>query len=501
MPKTLRPSTLAASVALSLLLAGCSFAPEHRRPDVDLPAHWSGTGQGASLQGAAATAAAASAAAASAAAQLDWQSFVSDDTLRGLVAQALARNRNLRQTLLDVEAARAVYRVQRADRLPGLDLQAGGTRQRTPADLNGTGEARTQSTYQAGVGLAAFELDLWGRARNLSDAALQEYLATDEAARAVQISLVAEVIQAYLTRDGALHRQALATRTLQSREAALALVAQRRAAGTASALDYQEALGLAGQARAEQARIERAFRQAGHALALLAGDTALALPSGPTTPGPAALLVQDIAAGAPSDLLIHRPDIRAAEHRLRARNASIGAARAAFFPRISLTGLFGSSSAELSDLFGGGQRTWSFAPQVTLPLFDGGRNRANLDLATLRRDSAVAAYEGTVQTAFREVADALAATDTLRREEAARRSVAATGAEALRLSEARWRAGVDNHLRYLDAQRSDFANQTALIEASTERQIAVATLFKVLGGGWPVQDGRMAMGPQQPPRP
>ncbi|MEG0412578.1 MAG: TolC family protein, partial [Comamonas sp.] len=191
--------------------------------------------------------------------------------------------------------------------------------------------------------------------------------------------------------------------------------------------------------------------------------------------------------GAPSELLTYRPDIKAAEHRLQARNASIGAARAAFFPRISLTGLFGSSSAELSDLFSGGQRAWSFMPQIYLPIFDGGRNRANLDLATLRRDSAVAAYEGTVQTAFREVADALAATDTLRHEEVAREQLAQSGMESLRLAEARWRGGVDSQLRYLDAQRSDFSNRMSLIETATQRQIALATLFKVLGGGWPQQ--------------
>lgn len=467
-----RSAVRALPLALALLLAGCAFAPAHQRPDTALPAQWSPT----------------AALTAPAAAPLDWQSFVTDATLRGLVAQALAHNRNLRQTLLDVEAARASYRVQRADRLPELALQGGGTRQRTPADLSGTGAAQLQSSYQAGVGLAAFELDLWGRVRDLSEAALQEYLATDEARRAVQVSLVAEVIQAYLTRDGALQRQALAARTLASREAGLALVAQRRAAGTASALDHAEAQGLAEQARAEQARIERALRQSGHALALLVGDTALALPE---RPGAATLLVQDIAPGTPSDLLTERPDIRAAEHRLRARNASIGAARAAFLPRISLTGLLGSSSAELSQLFAGGQRAWSFTPQLTLPLFDAGRNRAGLDLATLRRDAAVAGYEAAVQTAFREVMDALAATDTLRREEVARRAVAASGAQALRLSEARWRAGVDSHLRYLDAQRSDFANQSALIEARTERQIAVATLFKVLGGGWPRHDAAL----------
>ena len=197
------------------------------------------------------------------------------------------------------------------------------------------------------------------------------------------------------------------------------------------------------------------------------------------------MLLQEIAAGAPSELLERRPDILAAEHQLQSRNASIGAARAAFFPSISLTGLFGSSSADLSNLFDGGQRAWSFTPQITLPIFAGGRNTANLDLSHVRKDIAVAAYEKTIQTAFKEVADALAATDTLRREEASRRALAESSLEAMRLSEARYRGGVDSHLRYLDAQRSAFTDQLSYIEVSTQRQMALASLFKALGGGWP----------------
>ncbi|KAF1051499.1 MAG: Outer membrane protein OprJ [Stenotrophomonas maltophilia] len=199
------------------------------------------------------------------------------------------------------------------------------------------------------------------------------------------------------------------------------------------------------------------------------------------------MLVQDIAAGTPSELIARRPDILAAEHRLKARHADIGAARAAFFPRISLTGSFGTSSAELSGLFDSGSRAWSFVPNLSLPLFDAGRNRANLDLAEVRRDSAVAAYEERVQSAFREVADALAATDTLRREEAARQALAATSDETLKLAQARYASGVDNHLRYLDAQRSSFANDAALIQSRTDRQLALVDLYRALGGGWSVR--------------
>lgn len=464
------------ALAAAMLLAGCSLAPSYQRPEAPIPAQWT-DGTRASQEGAAGTPTA------SAAATLDWQAFVTDDTLRALIELALANNRSLRQTLLDVDAARALYRVQRADRLPDIEVEGSGMRQRVPEDLRVPGTSAVQGSYQAGVGLAAFELDLFGRVRNLSEAAVQEYLATEEAARSAQISLVAEVIQAYLTREAAQQRYRLASRTLQARETSLELIAQRRRLGAATELDYQEALGLTQQVRVELERIDREFRQASNALALLVGVTDVR-PRLPASPLTGTLLVQDLAPGTPSELLALRPDIRAAEHRLQSRNASIGAARAAFFPRISLTGLFGSSSAELSDLFESGQRTWSFAPRITLPIFDGGRNAANLDLAQVRKDMAVAAYEQAIQIAFREVSDALAATDTLRREEAAQRALVQSSAETLRLSEARYRSGADDYLRYLDAQRNDFANRMSLVQVETQRQIALTTLFRTLGGGW-----------------
>jgi multidrug efflux system outer membrane protein len=475
------PRSLGALI-LTAALAGCSMAPVYQRPDAPIPTQF-GQPDAMAPSAAAATAAAASAAAASAAGTLDWQQFVTDEPLRQLVTLALDNNRDLRQAVLNIEAARAQYRIERADRLPGINAQGTGTRQRVPGDLNSTGSAGVQSSYQAGIGLTSFEIDLFGRVRSLSDAALQEYFATEETAHSTRISLVAEVIQAYLTRDSALRRMLVTEQTLASREASLELIVKRRQAGTATALDYQEALGLTEQARAERERMDREVRQAGNALGLLVGVNDLS-PYLPKQLAASTVLVQEIAAGAPSELLERRPDILAAEHQLQSRNASIGAARAAFFPSITLTGLFGSSSADLSNLFDGGQRAWSFTPQITLPIFSGGRNVANLDLATVRRDIAVAKYEQTIQTAFKEVADALAATDTLRREEASRRALAESSQEAMRLSEARYRGGVDSHLRYLDAQRSAFTDQLSYIDVSTQRQIALATLFKALGGGW-----------------
>lgn len=457
----------ACTLLLALSLAGCSMAPTYERPEAPVASSWSSpaakTGQAAS--------------------NLDWQTFIVDSELRNLVGVALDNNRSLRQTLLDIEQARAQYRIQRADRVPGLNAAANGNRQRLPGDLSNTGSSAVSSSYQVGLALPEYELDLFGRVKSLTDAALEQYLSTEAAARSARIALIAEVSQAYLTYDGAQRRLQLTEQTLASREDSLGLISQRRSAGAATALDYQEALGLVEQSRAELESNARQKQQALNALVLLLG-TADAAKRIPQLPQDKPMLIQDIAPGTPSELIERRPDILAAEHVLKARNADIGAARAAFFPRISLTGSFGTSSAEMSGLFDGGSRSWSFVPTLSLPIFDAGRNSANLDLAKVRKDSAVAAYEGTIQTAFREVADALAATDTLRREEAARRALANTTNETLKLAKARYEGGVDSHLRYLDAQRSNFVNESAYIETSTQRQIALVDLFRALGGGW-----------------
>ncbi|WP_313322280.1 efflux transporter outer membrane subunit [Stutzerimonas nitrititolerans] len=463
MPKN---TSLAPIFLLAFALGGCSLAPSYQRPEAPIAEHWRADTNPQAVAGHV----------------LDWQAFIVDPQLRRLVGIALANNRSLRQSLLDIEQARAQYRIQRADRVPNLAGTATGTRQRVPADLS-NGISTQVSSYQVGLTLPEYELDLFGRVKSLSEAAVEQYLATEAAARAAQVAMVAEVSQAYLTYAGAQQRLELVQRTLASREQSLSLTSQRRTAGTATALDYQEALGLVEQSRAELEVTLREQKQAFNALVLLLGtpDAASAIPAEPREQ---LRLLQDVAPGAPSELLEHRPDILAAEHRLKARNADIGAARAAFFPRISLTGTYGSSSEQLSGLFQGGSRSWSFVPTLSLPIFDAGRNRANLDLAEVRRDSAVAEYEGSIQTAFREVADALAARDTLQREESARRALAATSTQALKLARARYEGGVDDHLRYLDAQRSSFVNELAVIETATQRQIALVSLFRSLGGGW-----------------
>lgn len=450
-------------LAVALLTAGCSMAPAYERPPAPVSEEWT-DGTTRTPMGEVAS-------------HLDWHAFVVDKTLRNLIDLALVNNRDLRQTLLNVEAARAQYRIQRAERLPNVALDATGVRQR------GSESSPVESSYQVGVGLTAFELDVFGRVRNLSEAALQEYLATERAGHTARVSLVAEVIQAYLTREGAQHRYAIGTQILEARERSLELMAQLRARGFVNDLEYQEAVGLRDQVKVDLERIDREFRQSSNALSLLLGvpDANEHLPK---TYSSSVLLVQEIAPGTPSTLLVRRPDIHAAEHQLKARNASIGAARAAFFPRISLTGSLGRSSTELSDLFGPGTRSWSFSPQLNLSIFDSGANRANLDLAHVRKDIAIAAYEHSIQVAFREVSDALAATDTLKREEASQTDVVKASDKALELSEARYRSGLDDHLRFLEAQRNNFASEMALIEVQTQRQIALSTLFRTLGGGW-----------------
>ena len=395
---------------------------------------------------------------------------------------ALDNNRSLRQTLLDIEAARAQYRIQRADRVPGLNAAATGNRQRQPADLSAGNRSEVASSYQVGLALPEYELDLFGRVKSLTDAALQQYLASEEAARAARIALVAEVSQAYLSYDGALRRLALTRQTLVSREYSFALIDQRRAAGAATALDYQEALGLVEQARAEQERNLRQKQQAFNALVLLLGsdDAAQAIPR---SPGRRPKLLQDIAPGTPSELIERRPDILAAEHRLRARNADIGAARAAFFPhqpdrqlrhlqrgnvrpvrwRLALLEL--PADADAADL------RWRAQPCQPEP----GRGAQGFGGGRLRGDHPDRFPRGRRRPGGQRY-------PASRRE--ALRALANSSNEALKLAKARYESGVDNHLRYLDAQRSSFLNEIAFIDGSTQRQIALVDLFRALGGGW-----------------
>ncbi|MCS4306205.1 multidrug efflux system outer membrane protein [Rheinheimera pacifica] len=399
---------------------------------------------------------------------------------------ALTNNRSFRQTLLDIESARAQYRIVQSDRVPQLQAAGSGNRQQIPASLSPTGVAGVSSNYQVGLTLPEYELDLFARVKNLSDAALEQYLATEAGSRATQVALIAEVIQAFLTYESTQQQAILANSTVETRVKSLELVTQRRTLGDASALDYQEAYSVLQQANIALEQANRAHQQAQNALVLLLGtpDAATLLQSTVLAQPSEKRIVQYIEAGTPSLLIANRPDILASEHRLKARHADIGAARAAFFPRISLTGNFGTASNEMSGLFESGSKAWAFMPQISLPIFTGGRNRANLTLAEVRKDIAIAEYEYQIQSAFREVADALAASSSLQREEHAQAELASSANKTLQLAEARYRAGVDSHLRYLDAQRQHFSAQQNLITVSTQQQLALVDLFRALGGNW-----------------
>ncbi|MCL4182417.1 MAG: efflux transporter outer membrane subunit [Burkholderiaceae bacterium] len=464
--------TLAIAAALPAVLGGCgTLAPVHERPAAPVAAAWDTTGVPADAQPA------------RAAADIGWREFYPDAALQRLIALALEHNRDLRVAVLNIEAARAQYGIQRADRLPAIGASANATRQRLPADLSLPGQGRIGDQYEVAVGVTAFELDLFGRVRNLAEAALAEYFATGEAHRAVRIGLVAQVAGTWLSGRAADEQSALLERTIAAREDTLRLIRLRFGGGAASELELRQAEGLLESARAELAEAKRLRLQARNALELLVGQP---LPADAAAPR---LLSQtqlpaDPPVGLPSALLERRPDIMAAEERLRGANANIGAARAAFFPRITLTGAFGTASSELDGLFGGGSATWRFAPQLVLPLFDGGRNRANLDLAEARRELAVARYEQAIQQAFREVADALAARGTIDERLRAQQAQVDAAARALELAEMRYRSGVDSQLQWLDAQRTLLSAQQGLLAARLAGASNLIELYKSLGGGW-----------------
>jgi len=412
---------------------------------------------------------------ATAAADIGWRDFFVDPRLEELVARALENNRDLRVAVLNVERARGVYRIQRADRVPTVEGNA--TMVRTG------GDGRVTESFAASAGITEFELDLFGRVRNLSEAALQQYFAQEEARRSAQLALIAEVAYAYLTLASDQEQLRVVESTLRTREESHVLTEKRYEFGAVSALDLNQSRTQVEAARADVARYAGQVAQASNALQLLVGA-----PIGPELLpdafGESVTGLAPLPAGLPSETLLGRPDVRAAEHQLRARNANIGAARAAFFPSIKLTGTYGSASDELSGLFDAGTQAWSFIPQVTVPIFEGGRLRANLAVAQADRDVALARYERAIQAGFREVADALALTATLAEQRVARQATVEAATEADRLSRARYEAGRDSYLVLLESQRTLYLAQQSLIVTRLAEQTNRVTLYKALGGGW-----------------
>ncbi len=451
-----RPVLLAAGAALAL--SACSFTPAYERPAAPVATTFPG--------------APTTTAGSTAAADVAWQDYFVDARLRRLIEIALANNRDLRVAALNIERAQAQYRIQRAAQLPAINGALAGTRQSGSADV-----------YTLGVGITSFEIDLFGRIQSLKDAALAQYLATDESRKAVQIGLVAAVANGYLNllADDAL--LTLTGDTLTTREQSFKLTRLRFDNGVTSELDLQQSRSLIESARATLAQLQRQRALDENALVLLLGQPLPAdLPAGQPFVAQAALLAE-VPPGLPSDLLAKRPDIRAAEQQLLAANANIGAARAAFFPRISLSTSFGKVSTDLDNLLGG-HNGWTFAPQLVLPLFNAGSNRANLDAARLGRDIAVAQYEKAIQTAFREVADALASRGTLVEQYRATQAQVDATQASYKLSELRYTNGVASYLDLLDAQRSLFAVQQAAVQIRLAQLQNQVTLYKALGGGW-----------------
>ncbi|MGV8960754.1 MAG: efflux transporter outer membrane subunit [Stenotrophomonas sp.] len=409
------------------------------------------------------------------AAEIGWHDFFTDPRLQDVIALALHNNRDLRVAMLNVDKARAQYGIQRADRLPAV--AANGQL------LRSGGDVPVSEQYTAELGVAGFELDLFGRVRNLSEAALQQYFVSAEARRAAQLSLVAGVAQSWLGLAADGERLRIAQATLDSHATSLQLIEQRERLGAASALELSQARTLLERARADVARYRGQVAQDRNALNLLAGQT-VAADLLPQTFAPQVSGLDPLPAGVPAEVLLRRPDVMAAEHRLLAGNANIGAARAAFFPSIRLTGAVGSASGELSGLFDSGTRIWSFMPQISLPIFQGGRLRANLGMANADRDIALAEYEKAIQSGFRDVADGLVLEQTLSEQRAAQQALLQAAQRAHDLAQARYDAGLDGFLVLLDAQRTLYSAQQELVATQLAEQANRVTLYKALGGGW-----------------
>ncbi len=454
-----------------VFLGGCTLAPEYSRPAAPVPAGWpAGAAYDETKP----------APSAPAAADLPWREFLADERLQEVVETALKNNRDLRLAALNVERARALYGVQRAELFPAVQAVGSGSIERVPADLSSTGSARTSEKYGVNLGISSWEIDFFGRIRSLKDRALEEYLATDEARRSTQILLVSAVAGAYLALAADRENLQLTESTLKTQEDAYQLIRKRCDVGLATELDLRRAQSLVDAVRGDLARFVQVTAQDENALNLLVGSPLPreVLPSVLAGVRP----LKEISAGLSSEILLRRPDVLAAEHRLKAANANIGAARAALFPRISLTTAIGTASADLSGLFQSGSGTWMFAPQVAIPIFDA-RTWSAYDVTKVEREISVAQYEKAIQTAFREVADVLAVRGTVNRRISAQQSLVEAVAETYRLADLRYSRGLDSYLSVLDAQRTLFSAQQGLIALRLIQMTNTITLYQTLGCG------------------
>lgn len=458
-------------LTVTTLLGGCSLAPDYKRPASPVPAALPTDGSDAP-----------NSPSPRAVADIGWRDFFTEPRLRSVIELALENNRDLRIALASVEQARALYRVERANLLPSISAEGSGNLQRLPqAQAQAYGGNRDFDLWSANVG-AAWEIDLFGRIRSLSKAALEQFFAVRENRNAAQAALIAETASAWLTLAADQQQLQVAEESLDAFRQTYELTKARFEEGAGSAIDVRQAQTSYESARAQVAALRTLVMQDRNALNLLAGTTVPAelLPAaGNEQPATIATLPTNL----DSAVLLQRPDVAAAEHQLIAANANIGAARAAFFPRIALTGLFGTTSTELSGLFGNGTDVWNFTPSVSLPIFQGGRNIANLKYSEAARDAAVANYEKTIQVAFREVADAIARRATIDEQLDAQASLVEAANDLYRMAEARYQLGADSFLTTLDAQRTRLAAEQSLINTRLARDLNLVELYRALGGG------------------
>ncbi|UUQ66271.1 AdeC/AdeK/OprM family multidrug efflux complex outer membrane factor [Pseudomonas fuscovaginae UPB0736] len=479
-------SLLSVAVA-AFVLSGCSLIPDYQRPQAPVAAQYP---QGPAYSP--------SQAANVAAAEQGWRQFFNDPALQQLVQVALENNRDLRVAALNIEAYRAQYQIQRADLFPAVTADGSGSRQRVPADASSSGKAAITSQYSATLGVSSYELDLFGRIRSLSEQALQTYFASEEARRTTQISLVASVANAYLTWQADKELLKLTQETLAAYEESYRLTSRSNEVGVASALDLSQSRTSVESARVKLAQFTRQVAEDQNSLTQLLGT---GIPANlPAAQPLSAKLLSDLPAGLPSDLLQRRPDILSAEHQLMAANANIGAARAAFFPSISLTANAGTLSPDLGGLFKGGSGTWLFSPKISIPIFNAGSLRASLDYSKIQKDISVANYEKAIQTGFKEVSDGLTARQTYNEQLQAQRDLVAANQDYYRLAERRYRIGVDSNLTFLDAQRSLFSAQQSLISDRLSQLTSEVNLYKALGGGWNEQTGQARPIDDTPPK-
>jgi multidrug efflux system outer membrane protein len=448
------------------------MAPKYSQPPLPVPAEWSKTDKSTTE---------AAKVDQNSTADIHWQEFFVDQKLQKLIDLAIKNNRDLKVASLNIERSRALYQIQRNDLLPRVDATAGASFQRIPQDLSATGKSMTVEQYSIGLGISSYELDLFGRVRSLKEQVLEQYLSTEHAQRSVKISLISQVAAAYLSMAADRERLKLAMETLANQREAYKLVKSRFDAGVATLLSLNQAQTTVDSARVDIARFTTLIAQDENALALVVGSP---LPEEllPDSLSENLNALKDVAPGLPSEVLLKRPDILQAESLLKSANANIGAAEAAFFPRITLVSSVGFGSDELVGLFKGGAFAWSFAPRISLPIFDGGTNKSNLKVSEVDRDIAVARYEKTIQAAFREVADALAQRATIDEQLAAQKSLADATDESYHLSQARFEKGVDSYLSVLDSQRALYGAQLNLITTRLTRLANLVTLYKALGG-------------------